>query len=109
MKAFRIYTGRRTSNENQWELLESLKQVVCQVDPDQTGSHALVWVCFIGAADSADPAHRRFFLDRMSKIYAKTNFQNIAAGMRSLPGIWSEQGSGRWTEDLVRLAPTLVI
>ncbi|KAJ5318758.1 uncharacterized protein N7506_011462, partial [Penicillium brevicompactum] len=109
MKAFQIYTGRRTGNDNQWELLESLKQVVCQVDPGQMGSHALVWVCFIGAADSADPAHRRFFLDRMSNIYAKTKFQNIAAGMRALPGIWSEQSSSKWTEDLFRLAPTLVI
>ncbi|CAG8202800.1 unnamed protein product [Penicillium salamii] len=109
VKAFQIYTGRKTSNDHQWELLESLKTLVCQIDPNQTGSHALVWVCFIGAADSVDPIHRRFFVDRMSQIYAKTQFQNIAAGIRSLPRIWSEQSSGRWTEDLVRLAPTLVI
>ncbi|CAG7920640.1 unnamed protein product [Penicillium olsonii] len=108
-KAFEIYTGRKNTNEDQWELLESLKNLVHRIDPNQTGSHALVWVCFIGAADSVDPTHRRFFVDRMSQIYAKTKFENIAAGMRSLPAIWSEQSSGKWTDDLVRLAPTLVI
>ena len=109
MKAFQIYIGRQTTNGDQWELLESLTQLVSQINPDQMGSHALVWVCFIGAADSTDPVHRRFFTDRMNNIYTKTKFQNIAAGMQSLPGIWSQQGSGRWTEDLIRLAPTLVI
>lgn len=109
MKAFQIYMGRKTTNGDQWELLESLKQLISQIDPDQMGSHALVWVCFIGAADSTDPVHRRFFTDRMNNIYAKIKFQNIAAGMQSLPGIWSQQGSGRWTENLARLAPALVM
>lgn len=108
-KAYQIYTGRATTNGDQWGLLEDLKHVVAQIDPDQMGSHALVWVCFIGAADSTDSAHRKFFVDRMSNIYAKTKFQNIAAGMQSLPEIWSQQGSGKWTESLIRLAPTLVI
>jgi hypothetical protein len=109
MKAFQIYMGRKNLNGDQWELLESLKQLISQIDPDQMGSHALVWVCFIGAADSTEPEHRRFFTDRMNNIYAKIKFQNIAAGMQSLPGIWRQQGSGRWTENLARLAPALVM
>ncbi|KAG2420475.1 hypothetical protein HFD88_000087 [Aspergillus terreus] len=67
MKASQIYLGRAMVNQDQWGLLESLKQVVSQIDPDEPGSHALVWVCFIAAADSTDPEHREFFTDRMNK------------------------------------------
>lgn len=111
--ASQIYMGRATSsgNQNQWELLEGLKQLVSQIDPDVQGSHALVWVCFIGAADSTDPEHRRFFTERMNGVFGKTRFRNITAGLGSLPAIWnqSQQGSGRWTQNLTRLAPTLVM
>lgn len=106
MKASQIYLGRAMVNQDQWGLLESLKQVVSQIDPDEPGSHALVWVCFIAAADSTDPEHREFFTDRMNKVYAKTQFRNISAAIESLPGIWSAQGSGRWTKELI---PTLVM
>jgi hypothetical protein len=106
MKASQIYLGRAMVDQDQWGLLESLKQVVSQIDPDEPGSHALVWVCFIAAADSRDPEHREFFTDRMNKVYAKTQFRNISAAIESLPGIWSAQGSGRWTKELI---PTLVM
>lgn len=109
IKASEIYLGRVASDQDQWERLESLKQLVAQIEPDQMGSHALVWVCFIAAADSTDPEHRRFFVDRMSQIFARTKFQNISAGMRSLPAIWSQRGSTRWTQNLTQLAPSLVM
>jgi hypothetical protein len=35
-------------------LLESMKELVSQIEPNQMGSHALVWVCFIAAADSTE-------------------------------------------------------
>ncbi|KAJ5721947.1 uncharacterized protein N7483_009881 [Penicillium malachiteum] len=62
-KASQIYLGRVESDRDQFELLESLQKTVMQISPEQSGSHALVWVCFIAAADSTDPEHRRFFMD----------------------------------------------
>jgi hypothetical protein len=109
IKASQIYLGRVTSDQDQWELLERLKQLVSQIGPDQMGAHALVWVCFIAAADSTDPEHRRFFVDRMNRIFAKTKFQNISAGVQALPAIWSQQGSARWTQSLTQLAPALIM
>jgi hypothetical protein len=109
IKASQIYLGRVSSTRDQWDLLEDLKQLVSQIDPDQMGSHALVWVCFIAAADSTDPEHRRFFVDRMNQVFSKTKFHNISAGMQSLPAIWSHQGSGRWTQNLAKLAPSLIM
>ncbi|KAJ5280540.1 hypothetical protein N7478_005912 [Penicillium angulare] len=110
IKASQIYLGRVGSDLDQWGHLESLKDLVTQIGPEQLGSHALVWVCFIAAADSTDPEHRDFFVDRMNKIYVQTKFQNIAAGMQALPGIWSQRGSGgRWTSNLRQLAPTLIM
>lgn len=109
IKASQIYLGRVSSTRDQWDLLEDLKQLVSEIDPDQMGSHALVWVCFIAAADSTDPEHRRFFVDRMNQVFSKTKFHNISAGMQSLPAIWSHQGSGRWTQNLAKLAPSLIM
>lgn len=109
IKASEIYLGRVASNHDQWQLLESLKQLVSQIEPNQMGSHALVWVCFIAAADSTDSEHRTFFVNRMNQIFAKIKFQNISAGVQALPAIWSQQGSSRWTENLSRLAPTLIM
>lgn len=109
IKASEIYLGRVASDQDQWERLESLKQLVAQIEPDQMGSHALVWVCFIAAADSTDPEHRQFFVDRMNQVFSRTRFQNIASGMQSLPAIWSQRGSTRWTQTLTQLAPSLVM
>ena len=109
IKASQIYLGRVTSTRDQWDLLEDLKQLVSQINPNQMGSHALVWVCFIAAADSTDPEHRRFFVDRMNHVFRQTKFHNISAGMQSLPAIWSHQGSGRWTQNLAKLAPSLIM
>lgn len=107
IKASHIYLGRVSSDETQWELLESLKQLVSQIDPQQVGSHALVWVCFIGAADSTDPAHQSFFTDRLQQIFSKTKFNNILSAINSLPAIWRQKGS--WTRNLILTAPTLIM
>lgn len=107
MKASHIYLGRTSSDDDQWELLESLKQLVSQIDPEQVGSHALVWVCFMGAADSTDPEHRQFFMERLKQVFAKTRFHNILSAINSLPTIWSQNSS--WTRNLTLTAPTLVM
>ncbi|CAG7934874.1 unnamed protein product [Penicillium nalgiovense] len=109
IKASQIYLGRVASNDDQWQLLQSLMELVSQIDPNQMGSHALVWVCFIAAADSTDPEHRSFFVNRMNLIFAKVKFHNIPAGVQTLPAIWSQQGSSRWTKNLSQLAPILIM
>lgn len=107
IKASHIYLGRTSSNEDQWMLVENLRQLVSRIDPDQAGSHALVWVCFIGAADSTDPQHRNFFMDRLNQVFAKTRFNNIQSAINSLPTIWLQKES--WTRNLTLTAPTLIM
>ncbi|KAJ5683487.1 hypothetical protein N7462_006652 [Penicillium macrosclerotiorum] len=109
IKASHIYLGRVASDQDQWKSLEDLKSLISRISPDQVGSHSLVWVCFIAAADSTDPYHRKFFFDWMSRIFIKTKFQNVFSGMQALPAIWSYKGPGRWTNHLNELAPSLII
>ncbi|KAL4756755.1 Zn(II)2Cys6 transcription factor [Aspergillus foveolatus] len=109
IKASQIYIGRATNNEDQWMHLEALKQLVSCIHPDEQGSHALVWVCFIGAADSTTPDHRQFFTSRMEGVFRKTGFQNVAAAIQSLPAIWSQKELGRWTSSLIRTLPALIM
>ncbi|KAF7588882.1 hypothetical protein BBP40_005067 [Aspergillus hancockii] len=107
--ASQIYILRATTDLDQWDRIERLKQLVYLVGPDEPGSHALVWVCFMAAADSTDPDHRRFFTDRMNQVFIQTGFQNIPAAIQSLSAIWGQRGSGRWTSKLTQLAPTLIM
>lgn len=107
IKASHIYLGRASSDEDQWQLVENLKQLVSQIDPERVGAHALVWVCFIGAADSTDPEHRKFFTSRLQQVFVKTRFNNITSALNSLPGIWRQKGS--WTRNLTLTAPTLIM
>jgi hypothetical protein len=45
----------------------------------------------------------------MNQIFMKIKYQDIAAGMQSLPAIWSQQVSKRWIENLTRLVPSLIM
>ncbi|EAW12651.1 C6 zinc finger domain protein [Aspergillus clavatus NRRL 1] len=96
--ASRIYLHRATTNHEQRALATQLRAVIAQIDADAPGAHALVWACFIAAADSADEALRAFFVARLRDVYARTRFRNVDAAVRALPGIWA--GAGRWTEGL---------
>ncbi|CAI7677490.1 unnamed protein product [Penicillium manginii] len=107
IKASHIYLGRTSSDEDQWQLIENLKELVSQIDPERVGAHALVWVCFIGAADSTDPEHRKFFINRLKQVFTKTRFNNILSAINALPGIWRQKGS--WTRNLTLTAPTLIM
>ncbi|KAB8238979.1 uncharacterized protein BDW43DRAFT_260399 [Aspergillus alliaceus] len=109
IEASQIYILRATTDGDQWGRLEHLKQLVSRVGPSEPGAHALVWVCFMAAADSTDPEHRSYFTERMNQVFAQTGFQNIAAAVRSLPNIWAHHPTGRWTSNLVQLTPTLVM
>ncbi|KAL4907148.1 hypothetical protein BDW74DRAFT_166668 [Aspergillus multicolor] len=115
VRASHIYIGRATAtqNENADQIiqLEALKRHVSRIPPDHQVAHALVWVCFIGAADSTDPEHRRFFTSRMEGVFRRTGFQNVAAALRSLPNIWAQKdsASARWTSSLIRTLPALIM
>lgn len=79
------------------------------ISPQAPGAHALVWVCFIGAAESNLPTQRKFFVDYMNGIYSKTKFDNIPKAVESLQRIWAKKGKKRWTECLSELARVLVM
>ncbi|KAL6708162.1 hypothetical protein ACN47E_003346 [Coniothyrium glycines] len=79
------------------------------IPPQAPGAHALVWVCFIGAAESNDPIQRQFFVDYMHGIYAKTRFENIPIAVQSLQNIWANKGKKRWTQCLSELSQVLVM
>jgi hypothetical protein len=112
--ASHIYLNRVTTSTSSYEgqsaLTARLRQLITQIDPDGPGAHALVWACFIGAADTADESHRRFFVDRMERVYAKTRFRNVRAAVQALPGIWTRGETGRrWTEEMGWAADVLVM
>ncbi|RHZ52630.1 Zn(II)2Cys6 transcription factor [Aspergillus thermomutatus] len=107
--AAHIYLNRITTNTDQRDLTERLRRLISQIDPDGPGAHALVWACFIAAADTADETHRRFFVERMERVYLKTRFRNVITAVQALPGIWARRGERRWTEDLFRSTAALVM
>lgn len=89
LQAFRLNTSHDLHSPL---LLVHLQHLVQQIDPDAPVAHALVWVCFLGAAaPGADAAQRAFFTARMSAVHAKTGFGNIPAAIRSLEEIWARR------------------
>lgn len=106
IEASKLYTRRTMTESERRDTLETLRRLVHQVDPEAAGAHALVWVCFLGAAESTDEESRRFFTDRMRHIYSKTGFRNIPAAIESLKKIWAEKHSSGW---LSEASPVLVM
>lgn len=93
----------------QQSTIQLLVTRLSKIPPHAPGAHALVWVCFIGAAESNDPVQRQFFVDYMHSIYAKTKFHNIPTAVQSLERIWAKKGKKRWTECLSELTRVLVM
>lgn len=108
-KGAQIYLQRATTNQSSWHVLEELRQLLCQMSPTEPGAHGFVWSCFIAAADSVDPEHRAFFSDYLKGVYSRTMFDNIPKALDALPAIWDLQGSAKWTENLPRLSPILIM
>ncbi|GKZ57968.1 hypothetical protein AnigIFM49718_003772 [Aspergillus niger] len=108
-KGAHIYLQRATTNQSSWHVLEELRQLLCQMRPTEPGAHGFVWSCFIAAADSVDPEHRAFFSDYLKGVYSRTMFDNIPKALDALPAIWDLQGSAKWTENLPRLSPILIM
>ncbi|PYH31595.1 Zn(II)2Cys6 transcription factor [Aspergillus neoniger CBS 115656] len=108
-KGAQIYLQRATTNQSSWHVLEELRQLLCQMSPTEPGAHGFVWSCFIAAADSVDPEHRAFFSEYLKGVYSRTMFDNIPKALDALPAIWDLQGSAKWTENLPRLSPILIM
>ncbi|RAK90748.1 C6 zinc finger domain protein [Aspergillus costaricaensis CBS 115574] len=108
-KGAQIYLQRATANQSSWHMLEELRQLLCQMSPTEPGAHGFVWSCFIAAADSVDPEHRAFFSNYLKGVYSRTMFDNIPKALDALPAIWDLQGSAKWTGNLPRLSPILIM
>lgn len=74
------------------------------------GSHALVWVCFVAAAESTSQGDRDYFTDRLRAIFSHTRFRTIPAGILLLQKIWESDMDmeGDWIK-LVCSNPVLVM
>ncbi|KXJ85722.1 fungal-specific transcription factor domain-domain-containing protein [Microdochium bolleyi] len=70
-----------------------LRALVSSLDPAAEGAHALVWPCFVAAAESTELGDRQFFTRRLGQIYAVTKFENVQMAAASLPLIWAMQDS----------------
>lgn len=94
---------------SQQPIIRSLIDRLSRISPTSPGAHALVWVCFVAGAETADPEQRQFFVDFMLAIYEKTRFENVAVGVKSLQRIWARKGGKRWTQCLAELSNVLVM
>lgn len=90
--------------------LQYLKNLVSEIRADMPGAHTLVWVYFIGAAESKTPEDRNFFAQKLEGLYEAIGFKNIVIGLETLKKWWAgceEQGKGlkhrKWTERLAQV------
>jgi hypothetical protein len=88
--------------------LDALKQIITGLEPSVDGAHALVWTCFVAAAESVRSEHREFFSNRLAALYPCTRFNTIPQGLETLELIWKKQGKQKWTE-LVKLERPILI
>ncbi|KAI9166313.1 hypothetical protein HJFPF1_02412 [Paramyrothecium foliicola] len=89
--------------------LESLKQTILVLEPSVDGAHALVWSCFVAAAESVQPEYRAFFSERLGSLYECTRFGTIPMALETLKIIWAKQGKQKWTEFVTRERPILIM
>nr|KMM71004.1 hypothetical protein CPAG_07311 [Coccidioides posadasii RMSCC 3488] len=90
--------------------LQHLISLVSGIYAHTPGSHSLVWVYFIGAAESSTEEDRNFFTTKLEELYRTIGFENIMIGVGNLKELWASgerQGKGgeriRWTERLPRV------
>jgi hypothetical protein len=107
-----LYATRASQNprhEDTVVRVDELKGVCEQIYPSSPGRHALVWVYFIGAAESSVLRHRQFFTTQLQSVFEMTHFNNIPAALQALQEIWKIQRHQRWTEILPRIMPIFII
>jgi hypothetical protein len=89
--------------------IQNLIEILIEIPPHAPGGHALVWVCFVAAAEADGPEQRQFLLNYMREVYARRKFENIPNSMQSLQRIWDTKGMKRWTQCLSELPKVLVM
>ncbi|KAL2064372.1 hypothetical protein VTL71DRAFT_4866 [Oculimacula yallundae] len=98
--ASEIYLNRAIHNISRAETIsnvEELKVTVDQLPVDGPGEHILVWVYFIGAAESSTRSQQDFFRSRLQRLYSTTGFSNIISSLRILDHIWANSET-KWTQ-----------
>lgn len=109
--ACRIYQLRSSqllSDKQSSNLVARLLQTVKQVEIDGPGSHALVWVCLVAAAEADSQTDRDYFTARLHVIFNRTGFRTVLAGLRMLERVWASKSTERWV-DLICSNPVLVM
>lgn len=89
--------------------LDRLKHLISQIHACSPGGKSLVWVYFIGAAESELNEHRTFFANGLVDIYRVTGCANIATGLSMLEQIWQRQSEESWTRILPVISTTFVM
>ncbi|KAH7017964.1 uncharacterized protein B0I36DRAFT_394484 [Microdochium trichocladiopsis] len=90
--------------------LDALQQLVDEVAlPGVDGAHALVWPCFVAAAEAVLPRHRDFFSSRLRALFACTHFHTIPLALDTLTLIWEHQGRRKWTQIIISMRPILIM
>ncbi|KAL9471006.1 hypothetical protein ACSS6W_008947 [Trichoderma asperelloides] len=99
------FPQRREKNSN----LQHLKRLVSQVLPCTAGGNSMVWVYFIGAADSDSFEDQSFFIGCLIDIYNYTGWENIARGISMLEQIWQRPPGRSWRYILPQLSTAFVM
>jgi hypothetical protein len=81
-------------------LVERLKKLLEEVEPNDLGAHVLVWPYFVGAAEAILAEHRAFFHQRLDHIWLTTKYRNVKVAIDSLDNIWAHRRTKRWTSML---------
>lgn len=90
--------------------VERLRQTIVDLAPkEEAGGHALVWACFVAAAESTLPEHREFFSNRLGTLFHCTEFGTIPLALETLQLVWASQATTSWTEIVTRQRPMLIM
>ena len=89
--------------------VEQLRQQLIVLHPALPGSHALVWICFVGCAESVRDDHRMFFYERLRDMWLTTRYDNIKVAMETLQELRNGPKHIKWTTQLPRISKTIIM
>lgn len=111
-QACEIYRNRiqnTVSYDESIASVETVRQILTNIEPDAQGRHALVWACFVAAAESVLPGHREFFYSRLKDLYQCTRFGSIPIALKTLEHIWETDSSQHWIDVVTGQRPVLIM
>lgn len=89
--------------------LQHLKTLVSQVPPCTAGGNSMVWVYFIGAAESDTLENHKFFTSCLVDIYNCTGWENIPRGLSMLEKVWQRPRGNSWRYTLPQVSTAFVM